>query len=155
LQTCPNEVDEALTVMVEALNARTESTAQRGIDRRKEPRLESCAKCDLWVFGEQGHEKKVADVVTRNHSFCGLSLLARLPEPLVMGRPIEVVVGTPGASPTHVAGTTAFCRKMGPRYYEIGIRVRAVGSTWILADNVEASKARYDWFAEALQIPVL
>ena len=154
MQSCPKNVDKALADLVEALNTRSAATAEPQTDRRAEPRCQSCTKCDLWVFAEQGHEKKVADVITRNRSFCGLGVLAQLSGPLVPGRPVEVVAGAYDVCPTHVAGTVVFCRDIGPRHCEIGIRVKAVGPTWILAEDVEAAKAQYDWFAKALRVPV-
>jgi hypothetical protein len=154
LQTCPNNVDKALTDLLEVLNVRSAEAAKPRTDRRTESRCTSCTRCELRIFSEQGHEKKVADVITRNRSFCGLSVLAQLSGPVTAGRPVEVVAGADDVCPTHVAGTVAFCRDIGPRHCEIGIHVKAVGPTWILAEDVEAAKAQYDWFAKALQVPV-
>ena len=119
-------------------------------DRRGEGRDSSCTRCELWVFTANGVHTSVADVVTRNASFCGLSIVARVCEPIQTGCPVEAVVTTPNAARQHVAGTVAFCREMKEDYYEIGIHVKAAGSHWILAKDPESAGQRYDWFAAGL-----
>lgn len=133
------------------MNSQSENNVEPDTDRRAEPRREACARCGLWVFGESGRKEKTADVVRRNSSFSGVSIIAKLARPMRVGEPVEAVVGASDGSQTHVAGTVAHCRGMEGDYYEVGIRVKAVGSHWILADDVNDSIGRYEWFAEALQ----
>jgi len=138
--------------MVHEYNVNNTNVEHLDVERRAEARRRSCTTCELWVFGKDGRRKRILDVVTCNSSFRGLSIIAKMPEAIPTGRPIEAVIVGPNKTRTHFAGTVVFCRIMGGEYCEIGMQVQAVGPHWILTGDVESSKARYPWFAEALQV---
>jgi len=126
-------------------NVQTES------DRRGENRQATCTRCELWVFDGTGRPSRISDVVTRNSSFCGLSMVARLSGPLRVGQPMEATLASHGNAPTHVAGTVAFCRPVKEDYYEVGLHVKAAGPNKILTAGPERGQSNYDWFMEALR----
>ena len=146
-------VEKGLAAIIEALDAGGEHSAPGSTEHRGETRRLLRAKCELWTCNDEDRVKVGQDTVTRNFSFSGLSVVARLTQPLLAGRPIEAVITMPNFSRRHVAGTVVFCRLLPDECYEIGIHARAVGAGWIVAGDVEASKRVYDWFAEALNTP--
>jgi len=125
---------------------------QKESDRRGEHRESTCTRCELWVFNAEGGKSRVDDVVTRNSSFCGVSVVAKLPKPMRIGQPMEAIFASQGKRRTHVAGTVAFCRPVNGDYYEIGLHVKAAGPNQILVGEPQSVKARYDWFDEALKL---
>ena len=147
------DVKKALTEIIEALDAAGGNTAPDSTEHRGESRRLLRAHCELWTCDDRGRTETGRDVVTRNFSFSGLSVVGKLTRLLRSGRPIEAVITMPDLTRRHVAGTVAFCRKIDDECYEIGIHVRAVGAGWIVAGDVGASKAAYDWFADSLQVP--
>jgi len=127
-----------------------ESGTQMEADRRGEDRQATCTRCELWVFDGAGEPLRISDAVTRNSSFCGLSMVARLPEPLHIGQPMEAMLASQDKGMTHVAGTVAFCRPVKGDYYEVGVHVKAAGPYKILPGNPVRESSQYDWFTEAL-----
>lgn len=129
-----------------------ETGTQTESNRRGENRETACTRCELWVFDFVGKPLRVFDVVTRNSSFCGLAMVARLAKPLHIGEPIEAMTDSHEKGVTHVAGTVAFCRPVKGDYYEVGLHVKAAGPNKILTDDPERGRVSYDWFTEALRL---
>ena len=125
------------------------NTTQCDFDRRCEERQMMCARVELWVLDQPRPKRFVSDAVTRNSSFRGVALVARLEEPVRCGQGVEVVLISSTLLREHLAGTVAFCRSLASPYYEIGVNVKAAGRHWILADNLAGAQSRYDWFASA------
>ena len=148
-----SDVKNALTAIIEALDAAGENTAPDSAEHRGELRRLLRARCELWTCNEEDRTEAGHDIATRNVSFHGLSVVGDLYRPLRAGRPIEAVITMPNLTRRHVAGTVAFCRQVHDECYEIGIYARAVGSGWIVAGDIKAAISIYDWFAEALQVP--
>ena len=152
---CPSDSAKPTDEAVDALNAdQAQVEEQDKTDRRAEARSLSCAACELWIFTNDGESRKVTDVVTRTSSFCGLSVVAKLPAPIRVGRPAEATIAMSDGQKTYAAGTVTFCRTVNKGYYEIGIQVRAAGPSTILLDDISSAKAHYEWFADALRIEV-
>jgi hypothetical protein len=144
-------IEDALSLIVDATDRCGDDSESLQAERRAEARRSACTKCELWVFDGDEKVKRIGDAVTRNGSFRGLCVVVKLPGPLRYGLPVEAKVGDSHTTPTYVAGTTAFCTHLEGDYFELGVEVKAVGSNWILANDVEAARARYDWFAAAPQ----
>jgi hypothetical protein len=123
---------------------------QRNNGRRSEQRRGVCLQAELCIFDGSGRRQRVSDALTRNSSFRGLALIARLDGPVQPGQALEVVLGTPDLLQEHRAGTVAFCRHLGGAYYEVGVNVMAGGLHSILADDMTGARARYRWFAGAI-----
>lgn len=138
--------------MKNARQVTSDRRLQTEADRRGEHRQSTCTRCELWVFDPEGDDARVADVVTRNSSFCGLSMVAKLPKPMRIGQPMEAILASQDKGQTHVAGTVAYCRPMNGDYYEVGLHVKAAGPNKILAGEPGSVRARYDWFDEALKL---
>ena len=67
---------------VASMNSQSENNMEPDTDRRTEPRQESVARCGLWAFGEVRHKEGIADVLVRNSSFSGVSIIAKLVRPM-------------------------------------------------------------------------
>lgn len=150
MEFCPEDINESIKAVVGEMNWRSENRAKVTRDRRAGPRRPACEECALWVFNHSG-KKKVASVVIRNSSFCGISVVAKLSRSLWVGQPVEAIMLDPYGLPRHVAGIIAFCRNLNDGYHELGIEVKAVGSHEILMDETDDPATRYTWFAEALR----
>ena len=153
MQPCVTETQQTLTALLQALeDEAAKSTPQDG-DQRSESRRPMYAECELWLLRPAGDPIAIRDAVTRNLTFLGLSVVAKLPQLVRPGRPVEAVIKVPDFTNTHVAGTVAFCRPVEDDCHEVGINVKAAGSAPILIHRVAASAETYDWFAEALTVP--
>ncbi len=146
-------VEKGLAGIIAALDAAGEHVALDEAEHRGESRRLFRARCELWTCSDEDREEVGHEAVTRNFSFSGLSVVAKLDQPLRAGRPIEAVITMPNFSRRHVAGTVVFCRPLPDECYEVGIHARAVGAGWIVAGDIQASRRVYDWFAEALHTP--
>ena len=153
MQPCLTETQRVLADLLEAIEARAAGIEPASTDRRSEQRTLARAECELHLFQGDDETEVVRDALARNITFMGLAAVARLPEPLSIGRPIEAVVFLPGHQQTHIAGTVAFCRDVEDECREVGISVKAAGAASILIHDVEAAKSMYDWFEKALQVP--
>jgi hypothetical protein len=120
-------------------------------ERRVEARRELRAPCEVWIFDASGKRERLDVAYARSYSFRGLSFVAHLKAPLPHGQPVETAIAMPGNTQMHAAGTVAYCRSIADDQYEVGIRVRAVGSYSILSGDLQSKKALYEWFADALQ----
>ncbi|MBU0717145.1 MAG: hypothetical protein KJ749_02765 [Planctomycetes bacterium] len=147
------ETQRVLTDLLEAIEAQAAGFEPASTDRRSEQRRPMLAECTLHLFKGDGETVVIRDALVRNLTFMGLAAVARLPEPLRIGRPIEAVVFLPGHQQTHIAGTVAFCREVEDECHEVGIYVKAAGAASILIHDVETAQSMYDWFEKALQVP--
>ncbi|MFQ5589810.1 MAG: hypothetical protein ACE5HE_01480 [Phycisphaerae bacterium] len=153
MPTSTSEVQDALAGIVEVLDAAGKHASPDDADNRGESRRLLRTPCELWRFNQQGRTEAGYGMVTRNFSFSGLSVVGSLNKPLRPGRPVEARIVMPDLTHRHVAGTVAFSRAVPDDCHEVGIHVLAVGSGWIIAGDIQASVAVYDWFAEALRVP--
>ena len=154
MQPCLTETQRTLATLLEAIEAETAKTMPRSEDQRSEERHPLHAECELCMFSEVGEPMIVEDAVARNLTFLGLSVVVSAREPVRPGRPVEAVVVVPPHTRTHIAGTVAFCREVEDGCCEIGIAVQAAGATPILMHDVATAWSTYEWFAEALKVPV-
>jgi hypothetical protein len=133
-----------------AETSRPDGKTARSIERRSEERTELHALCEAWTFNSVGDRERLAVVSVRSYSFRGVSIIVKRSCPLSRGQAIEVTLASTQGT-QHAAGTVAHCRAVGADQYEIGIHVRAVGSYAILSGDLDAKKALYRWFEEALR----
>ena len=148
-----SDVEKTLATIIKLLDTASQKTAPPTAEHRGERRWPLRTGCELWTCSEEGRKEAGRDVVTRNISFRGLSVVGNLTRPLWTGQPIEAAITMVDLPRRHVAGTVVFCRQVHGDCYEVGIHVRAVGSSWIIVGDIEASKDLYDWFAKAWQAP--
>lgn len=152
MQTTQQDVESAMSEIIEALDSVVQVTSSSSSQRRAESRRHLRASCGLWLYDDQSPTKTGDNFVTRNLSFRGLSVVGSLSKPIRAGQPIEVVIAMPDTKSSHVAGTVAFCRGVGQECFEVGLNVEAVGADWIIARDLESAKKRYEWFAAALDV---
>ena len=153
MQPCATETQRTLAGLLEAIEAEAARAGARGEDQRSERRRPLHADCELCLFNAQREPVVVPDAVARNVTFLGLSVVASMPDPARIGRPVEAVVWAGNHARTYIAGTVAFCRKVDNDCQEVGIAVKAAGSAPILMHDVHAARTVYDWFDAALQVP--
>lgn len=136
--------------MLERLDIRTDGALHAGGERRNEQRKELCKSAEVWMFDASGEKQRLNDALMHNSSFTGLAIIAKMEEPIRIGRPLELILRTTSAPAAHMAGTVTFCRSAGAHYYDIGVCIKAVGSHWIVANDIPRARARYDWFSRAM-----
>ncbi len=153
MQPCSLQIRRTLTGLLSAMEADAAQRADSIEDQRSESREPLHAECELCYFPRNGEFKIVYDAIARNVTFMGISIVAPLPQPIEMGRPVEAIVKAPNHTNTYIAGTVAFCRQVDDECHEIGISVMATSHAPILMGDVEAAESLYEWFATALTAP--
>lgn len=116
--------------------------------QRRHPRHAFRTDCRVRFLSPTGSDVLCLVGRTRNLSRGGIGVLVR--HVFLLGDPIEVEISLPDKPVMFMAGVVQFVRYAGRGYHELGVALKAAGTSPVFSHDVTTAAQTFDWVKRAV-----